>query len=253
MRRLRGIGLLAVAGAVACPAVAGAIADDPAVIHARDDAGDYRWDPDAVTVAAGSTVEWRFDQAATTHSIYVFGASGTVFGPEYHSPGGATTYSFDTPGEYTYVCTVGGHADMRGTLTVTAATPTPTPTPSATPTATPTTPSVVPVPGTTPAPIATPAPLPAARDTIAPRLRRVAVSKRKRGLRVSFRLSERATVTVTAKRSGRRAVRRTRSLGAGARSIALALPAGRYRIAVSGRDAGGNRSTTRHLDFTVRR
>ena len=253
MRRLRGIGLLAVAGAVACPAVARAIADDPAVIHARDDAGDYRWDPDAVTVVAGSTVEWNFDDATITHSIYVFGASGTVFGPEYHSTGGATTYSFDAPGEYTYVCTVGGHADMRGTLTVTAATPTPTPTPTATPTATPTTPSVVPVPSTTPAPVATPAPLPAVRDTVAPRLRRVAVSKRKRGLRVSLRLSERATVTVSAKRSGRSAVRRTRSLGAGARSIALSLPAGRYRIAVSGRDAGGNRSTTGHLDFTVRR
>ena len=79
------------------------------------------------------------------------------------------------------------------------------------------------------------------------------MSKRKRGLRVSFRLSERATVTVTAKHSGRRAVRRTRSLGAGARSIALGLRAGRYRIAVSGRDAAGNRSTTRHLNFTVRR
>ena len=79
------------------------------------------------------------------------------------------------------------------------------------------------------------------------------MSKRKRGLRLSFRLSERATVTVTAKRSGKRAVKRTRSFGAGANSIALALPAGRYRITVSGRDAGGNRSAARQLGFTVRR
>ena len=60
-------------------------------------------------------------------------------------------------------------------------------------------------------------------------------------------------MTVTAKRSGKRAVKRTRSFSAGANALALALPAGRYRITVSGRDAGGNRSAARQLSFTVRR
>jgi hypothetical protein len=90
--------------------------------------------------------------------------------------------------------------------------------------------------GETPAPAAAPATEPAARDTTAPRVRTV----RLRSGRLTFVLSEPATVHLTIMR-GSSAVRRlTVRAEAGANALALQLRRGRYRVVLSATDAAGN-------------
>jgi hypothetical protein len=82
----------------------------------------------------------------------------------------------------------------------------------------------------------------------------LAVTGRKRAAALSFRLDERATVTVTAKRKGaRKTVRATRSLNAGRASLRLALKPGRHAVTVTARDAAGNRSAVLRRTVRVKR
>ena len=95
------------------------------------------------------------------------------------------------------------------------------------------------------------------RDTVAPRLSRVRVTRKRRGVR--FRLSEPAVVEVAVdrRRRGRWVRKRTieRSRKAGRRSIRFGrrLPAGRYRVVLEAADEGGNDSRPRRRRFRVRR
>jgi hypothetical protein len=90
--------------------------------------------------------------------------------------------------------------------------------------------------GETPAPATAPATEPAAKDTTAPRVRTV----RLRSGRLTFVLSEPATVRVTIMR-GSSAVRRlTVTAEAGANALAIKLRRGRYRVVLSATDAAGN-------------
>jgi hypothetical protein len=88
-------------------------------------------------------------------------------------------------------------------------------------------------------------------DRTAPTVRRAAVTVRSGRLRASFRLSEAARVTVTARRRGaRKAQKVTRRLGAGTARLSLRVRRGRYTITVVATDAAGNRSA--RLRRTVR-
>ena len=72
----------------------------------------YRFEPQAVTVAAGDTVTWTNDDNFT-HTVQ-------VDGQEDHEVdrGDSVSITFDEPGTYHYVCTL-HRRDMDGTVTVT--------------------------------------------------------------------------------------------------------------------------------------
>ncbi len=71
--------------------------------------------PSTLTVAVGTTVTWT-NKDATTHDVtyltgpVVFGPSGTL------SQNGTFSFMFNTPGTYTYHCTI--HVGMNGTIIV---------------------------------------------------------------------------------------------------------------------------------------
>jgi hypothetical protein len=153
---------------------------------------------------------------------------------------------------------------MSGTVTVTGEdkdipvetpTPTPTPTPTATPTATPT---VAPS-GNPPVDdhTQTPAPTPAA-DTTKPALSGVKLKARKRAAKLTFKLSENATVTVQVRKRGSKKVLRTVSLQAraGTRSYVIRsskLRKGRYTVRLVARDAMGNKSAASNAALRIRK
>jgi plastocyanin len=72
----------------------------------------YRFEPKAITVAAGDTVTWTNDDNFT-HTV-------RVDGQEDHEVerGDSVAITFDEPGTYHYVCTL-HRRDMDGTVTVT--------------------------------------------------------------------------------------------------------------------------------------
>ena len=60
----------------------------------------YRYDPPAVVVKAGDTVEWRNDEKRTSHDItFPDGAAS-----ERLMPGDSFRRTFATPGRYAYIC-----------------------------------------------------------------------------------------------------------------------------------------------------
>jgi plastocyanin len=71
----------------------------------------YRFQPEAIEVAAGDTVTWTNDDNFT-HTVQ-------VDGQEDHEvePGESVELTFDEPGTYDYVCTL-HRRDMDGTVTV---------------------------------------------------------------------------------------------------------------------------------------
>jgi plastocyanin len=73
----------------------------------------YRFDPALITVPAGTTVTWT-NTDNFTHSVRVAGGATQMV-----APGESATFTFDTPGEYAYVCTL--HAqNMKGKVIVAA-------------------------------------------------------------------------------------------------------------------------------------
>ena len=89
------------------------------------DGSDNRWTPDNVTVKVGETVTWSFDGHARSRTTCVRRApTGTSTSPT-RVGGPPATYTFATPGTYTYVCR--STRSMTGTVTVTDATGTPPP------------------------------------------------------------------------------------------------------------------------------
>jgi plastocyanin len=72
----------------------------------------YRFEPKAITVAAGDTVTWTNDDNFT-HTVQ-------AEGQEDHEVerGDSVEITFDQPGTYRYVCTL-HRRDMDGTVTVT--------------------------------------------------------------------------------------------------------------------------------------
>jgi hypothetical protein len=141
---------------------------------------------------------------------------------------------------------------MKGTITVTgAAEPTSTATATTTATATPT-PSTQPSdPGTD-----TPAPTGGTADAIKPTLRSIGASAKRRAVKVSFRLSENATVIIRVKRGSKVVKSVSKQLAAGKRTVSVRsakkLKKGRYKIEVRARDASGNVSTLASKSFRVK-
>lgn len=129
-------------GLAAAPAASSAVTGLPIAIK------NYAFSPATLSVSVGTTVTWMNDDAAP-HTVTV--SSGPV---KFSSPtlkqGDTYTYTFTTPGTYSYYCAV--HPSMTATVVVTgsATTSTPTSTPttsSSTTTSTPTSTMTMPMPG----------------------------------------------------------------------------------------------------------
>ena len=63
-----------------------------------------------MTVPVGGSVEWRWEDGAIPHNVVA-----KDFGSETQSSG-TFTHSFDTAGNFAYVCKI--HPTMTGTVTV---------------------------------------------------------------------------------------------------------------------------------------
>src|SRR3954467_13943622 len=112
--------LLAAAGAVfACLFIASAaLAQAPAATIDAHDSPTQGFSPSDVTVTAGQTVRWEFDQAATTHTVTATSSNWSV--DETRAPNGAAVeHTFTDPGTYTFHCKI--HPNMTGSVTVSAA------------------------------------------------------------------------------------------------------------------------------------
>lgn len=76
---------------------------------------DFAFEPTTLDVSAGATVSWT----NTGQVVHTVTADNGAFNSGEMSPGATVTGTFDTPGTYTYHCSI--HASMTGTLIVTAA------------------------------------------------------------------------------------------------------------------------------------
>jgi plastocyanin len=229
------------------------------------------WAPADVAVTTGEKVTWDFDGSSTTHNVK--GDTGPAEDPAWPAfvsgfvTSGQFSYTFTKPGTYRFVCQV--HlATMVGTVTVTgpvvtatptsSATATPTPTPSATASPKPTV-SATPTP--TPTPVAsgptTPAPFGTSRlDVTPPSVTKLKLRGVAHGTKVSFSLSEQASVTIRVKH-GKTTVRTTRlSQRAGSWSVTIRgtkIVRGRYTVEVEARDARGNKAAVQRGNVRVTR
>ncbi|GGG13970.1 hypothetical protein GCM10007304_30030 [Rhodococcoides trifolii] len=76
---------------------------------------DMTYSPRSVTIDAGETVTWFFDDRGVAHNVIGEGNATALI----HSPlisSGQFSATFDAPGTYNYVCTV--HPDMTGVVIV---------------------------------------------------------------------------------------------------------------------------------------
>ena len=76
----------------------------------------YRFAPEAISVVAGTTVTWT-NHDNFTHSVQFLDGE-LPSEPLQMQPGASTTFTFDAPGTYRYLCHLHPQ-DMRGTVTVT--------------------------------------------------------------------------------------------------------------------------------------
>jgi plastocyanin len=271
---LLGGGTLAYAGVAGAADGGGAAAADT-TISAVGDATEGQWDKGVtapVEIATGDTVTWAFPGA--THNVASINGNpgdGAVKDPRwdpYAYPGefvvapqgSSTEYTFYKSGTYNFICEF--HTNMTGSVVVTGAdqeipSGSPGPDPSTTPSPDPDPPSP---PGTSPPAddhTTTPRPV-AAAERVAPRISRITPRGRRRAARVTFTVSEAATVTVQVRRRGARRVLRTLTVQvrAGRRTVALRSPElrkGRYTVTLTARDSSGNRSESESAGLRIRR
>jgi plastocyanin len=197
---------------------------------------DGPWSPAShITIQTGDSVRWTFPEGV--HNVQSTGTNWSPPIPDDKPVAGHldVTYTFSVAGVYTFVCEA-HPGTMDGTITVedppAAATPTPTPTPSST---------AVPQPS---------------GDTVKPTVRSVGLKALRRAVRVRFRLSEPATVTVRVKRRGSRKVLKSARIQAqaGTRTVTLRskrLKKGRYTVEIQARDAAGNRSSVARKQLRI--
>ena len=94
---------------------------------------DLRFDPEVLTIVAGTTVTWTNNSpmphtatgdpdqnpVAASHPEYIALPDGAKpWGSAMLQPGDSFTYVFDVPGEYRYICIPHVMAGMRGTIVV---------------------------------------------------------------------------------------------------------------------------------------
>ena len=113
--RLLAAAITMVAAAALVLALAPGLERAQAQESASVDIADFTFGPNSVTITAGGTVTWTNSDAAP-HTATGDGGSfdtGTI------NPGGSQSITFDTPGTYSYICSI--HPNMTGTVVVVAA------------------------------------------------------------------------------------------------------------------------------------
>jgi plastocyanin len=201
----------------------------PAVADAQFQAVDNTnvWAPAELTVRVGEPVTWSFAGTTLVHNVRSSSANWS-FATPYALAGPTASYTFQTPGDYAFLCELHG-STMTGVVKVLDA--------SGQPAAPPPPPPLSEQPFANDIP---PLTVFEKRDKVAPKLTRVKVARVARGVRVKFRLSEAGKVTVRATR-GRSVVKRTVEVAKGTRSITVrGLKRGRYRVQVTAKDLAGN-------------
>jgi plastocyanin len=236
---------IALTGALA--AAAPAYADDQTI--SADD--NVVFTPDEVRIDVGDTVTWTFANPNVPHNVAAKSDSPTTWatGDEgnYVTNHADVTHTFDADGTYTFQCQV--HPDMDGTVIVGDGGDPP---PDDPPPDNPPPSSPPPTGGTHPT---TPPPT-AGTDTVKPTVKRVKLKALRRAVRVRFRLSEPATVTVRVKRGHKVLKAKRVQAAAGTHSVTLRskkLKKGRYTVEVLARDAYGNRSRLAKKRLSLRK
>jgi plastocyanin len=240
-----GIAAIAVTVALGGVGAAGADQSADAQVYGREGAPNgpfcFSTDPTStcpageqanVTIGVGEKVTWSWSNASQGHNV----TEGSI-PPAWKYPADSTyptsgTFerTFDQAGTYRFFCQA--HPQMEGTITVGTPTPTPTPTPTVPPPASPPPVDITPRPG-------------GGDDAVRPVVSRVRAQALRRAVRVRFRLSEPATVTVRVMRRGRVVKSARVQAKAGTRRLTLRsrrLRPGRYTVRIQARDAFGNRS-----------
>jgi plastocyanin len=235
--------LIAVTAAAIFISPSAALAD--ATVRAVDgteaDNQNHHWDPATPTVKVGELVTWTFAGTANSHNLKSDTPNWDLLTP-YGIAGADATYRFTTPGTYAFVCQL--HTlTMKGSVTVTDETGAPPPPPPPPPL------SEQPFPNDVPAPT-----ILEVRDTVAPKLDRVAVTRVRKGARIRFRLSEAGRITIKLTRRGHAAKTRTLQVPKGTSAATLkGLSAGSYRVQVSAADLAGNAArASKRARVTVR-
>ncbi|HET8786290.1 MAG TPA: plastocyanin/azurin family copper-binding protein, partial [Candidatus Limnocylindrales bacterium] len=165
-----------------------------------------------VNIEPGESVTFHFDGttgAAGPHNAADADASPAAWKvPEDGSfvTSGAYPHQFDAEGTYTFICQV--HPQMKGTVTVGTPDPPPDDDPPSSP------PSTGGTHTTTPPPSG-------GTDSVKPTIKRVKLKALRRAVRVRFRLSEPASVTVRVKRGRKLLKARRVQAGAGTHSVTL--------------------------------
>lgn len=112
---LQAMGLVVLAGALIGVVAAGVVDDTPPPVSDSPTVTlvDNAYEPGDVTVRAGDTVTWIWEDGAVQHDVVAEG-----FGSEVQADG-IYRHDFEEPGIYAYRCTL--HPRMTGTVTVVAA------------------------------------------------------------------------------------------------------------------------------------
>jgi plastocyanin len=76
----------------------------------------FAFTPSSLTVKAGTTVTWHFNQPSAPHNVVSL-ANPPVFNSGTPKGTGTFSFTFTSPGTYPYVCQV--HPNMHGTIVVT--------------------------------------------------------------------------------------------------------------------------------------
>ncbi len=79
---------------------------------ARVNAGDFFFSAASVTIAVGDTVTWHNSGQAPHNAT----ANDGSFGTGTIDPGGSASHTFNSPGSFSYICTI--HPQMKGTVRV---------------------------------------------------------------------------------------------------------------------------------------
>jgi len=75
------------------------------------------FEPASVTIAAGQSVQWSWQDKTIAHNVRLSNATGAVLAQSPTQTTGSWTYTFASPGRYPYLSTVDAH--MAGVVLVT--------------------------------------------------------------------------------------------------------------------------------------
>jgi plastocyanin len=206
-----------------------------------------------VSINTGEKVTWSFTGNVTHNAAAANDVPADPTWKDYSGDfvtTGSYSRTFTQPGDYEFLCQA--HPEqMKGVIHVTGdPVETPTSTPTSTATATPTT-----QPGTGGGGTATPSPQPSI-DSVKPTVKRLKLKALRHAARVTFRLSEPATVTIRIKRGKKTVITKRVQAAAGRRRVTVRsrkLRKGRYAIQVLARDAVGNRSVVAKKTLRLKR